>query len=117
MFKYITSVVPDWMMLCAMLPMLPTRASDEQDYYTMVKLVEAQAQYIALLKKRLHRYHDQASDSDFKEAERVIEPETRKLRVLDTRIGIYDYIWNNWDAYMFTEQRLPTWYTSKNEKM
>ena len=63
----------------------------------------------------LTRFVDEASESDFKAAQLVLQPELRKLALLESRIDVYNCIGLQMEAYMFNEQRLPTSYRSKNE--
>ena len=115
LFKDITSVVPDWMETCKVIPMLPTRASKAKDNKTLKDLCDSQARYIHVLENTLAMWADVASESDFKAANLVLPPERRKLALLHSRLDIYNAISEQMEAFVFNEQRLPSCYKSKNE--
>ena len=115
LFADVASGVPDWMGICAALPLLPSRASENHDYEILKALRDKQARYLNQLATIKESYFDVATELDLAAVKQTLQRESRKLGLLECRLEIYTTILDQVAHVPFNEVRLATDHTSKND--
>jgi hypothetical protein len=89
-FFELCAAVPDWMAMSTSLPMLPSRASEMYDRPIMETMKRQQARYVQMLMKTFDSWGDDVSEKDA--AQEMLQRETRKLSVLESRLDVYTIV-------------------------
>ena len=112
----VASAVPNWTGMLVALPLVPNRASQMYDRDVMQQLWQEQARYVQYLASQKRATCDDEHPWDQEIAQQLLQKETRKQGLIESRMQIYDTVMQAVTQVAFNEERLSADHCSGNDK-